>query len=165
MIYVVAISPKQCWLIWHSASVLWLYLTILIRMFELGRQAKKDSMARYGSTCYLSHSVPVSLSVSDSVSLQLYAFCTLMKRRWEGGGIIILFIFQVHLNPSFDFLLIKISLKILYVKQSTSLKFGVIIKKFMVGTHRFSIRYTAVESSIMDRKLMGSDDARNFASG
>lgn len=59
----------------------------------------------------------------------------------------------------------KISLKILYVKQSTSLKFGVIIKKFMVGTHRFSIRYTAVESSIMDRKLMGSDDARNFASG
>lgn len=101
MIYVVAISPKQCWLIWHSASVLWLYLTILIRMFELGRQAKKDSMARYGSTCYLSHSVPVSLSVSDSVSLQLYAICTLMKRR--GGEIIILFIFQVHLNPSFKY--------------------------------------------------------------
>lgn len=86
MIYVVAISPKQCWLIWHSASVLWLYLTILIRMFELGRQAKKDAMARYGSTCYLSHSVPVSLSVSDSVSLQLYAFCTHTLYEKEVGG-------------------------------------------------------------------------------
>lgn len=146
----------------------------VVTVFEYFDQdvwTRQASQKRFDGTVW-EHLLPITLCPCVTLCFRFCvtpALCILYSYFvWKGGGegeIIILFIFQVHLNPSFDFLLIKISLKILYVKQSTSLKFGVIIKKFMVGTHRFAIRYTAVESSIMDRKLMGSDDARNFASG
>lgn len=136
--------------------------------FDQDVWTRQASQKRFNGTVW-EHLLPITLCPCVTLCFRFCvtpALCILYSYEKEvGGEIIILFIFQVHLNPSFNILLMKISLKIPYVKQSTSLKFGVIIKKFMVGTHRFSIRYTAVESSIMDRKLMGSDDARNFASG